>query len=355
MKKKQLRILSYTVMVYMLLAFSWWSVLLLKKNKEAFNYKAWYTELQMEKAGKLPIDGDFEKTPDYQLIKEEFDGQRNMIIGEGVVFVITIVVGIWLVNNAYHRQMIAANQRRNFLLSITHELKSPIASIKLVLETFRKRKGLSEKQTDKLCQNGLEEADRLHQLVNDLLLGAKMEKSYRPNRQSIQLEPFFKKLIQQFTSFQKNASINLNVAANMSPISFDKQGLEAVTTNLLSNAVKYSTGIAQIDLIVYEENSKVFIEFRDQGIGIPDDEKKRIFQKFYRIGNEDTRKTKGTGLGLYIVDEIVKAHGGAIQVMDNQPTGTIFQLQLPTNQLATRKTTKSTKPKETLTKEIENI
>jgi signal transduction histidine kinase len=71
------------------------------------------------------------------------------------------------------------------------------------------------------------------------------------------------------------------------------------------------------------------LEFYDQGIGIADDEKKKIFEQFYRIGNEDTRKTKGTGLGLFIVKEVVRAHQGSIKVLDNQPQGTIFSILLP--------------------------
>ena len=201
MKKKQLRILSFSVMIYMLLAFCWWAVLLIKKNKQAFENKMLYTENILRNNGSLAEGDDFKNTTQYLLLHEEFSSQRNMIIGEGVVFIISIVLGIWFINKAYYKEMIAANQGRNFLLSITHELKSPIASIKLVLETFKKRKGLSEAQIDRLCGNGLKESERLHKLVNDLLLGAKMEKSYTPLKEPIHIPTFMKRYEAAICSF----------------------------------------------------------------------------------------------------------------------------------------------------------
>ena len=109
----------------------------------------------------------------------------------------------------------------------------------------------------------------------------------------------------------------------------DKPGLTSVILNLLENAVKYSADQPIIEARIWSVQEQIHLEIADHGIGISDKEKKNIFEKFYRVGSENTRKTKGTGLGLYIVKEIVKTHDGDIQVLDNQPKGTIFKITLP--------------------------
>ena len=171
-KNIKLRLLSYIVIAYMLLAFSWWSVLLFTKNRDAFYAKRDLMKIGMIAKGAIQNDHDFQHTVDFQNLYKEYKRQEWMIFGEATVFVITLIIGIWLINRGYNREMEAAIQRRNFLLSITHELKSPIASIKLILETFLKRK-LKPEQTEKLTQSALEETERLHVLVNNLLFSAK--------------------------------------------------------------------------------------------------------------------------------------------------------------------------------------
>ena len=110
----------------------------------------------------------------------------------------------------------------------------------------------------------------------------------------------------------------------------DPTAITTIAFNLLENAVKYSPpGEAEVQIIVRQKRGRVFFKVADKGIGIPDEDKGRIFEKFYRIGSEDTRKTKGTGLGLYIVKQIVKAHNGSIVVRNNVPSGSVFEITLP--------------------------
>jgi signal transduction histidine kinase len=99
-------------------------------------------------------------------------------------------------------------------------------------------------------------------------------------------------------------------------------------SNLIENAVKYSDGSEAINLKAYRRKHQIFIEIADFGHGIPKSEREKIFNKFYRIGSEHTRKTKGTGLGLYIVKKVIEAHGGTINIKDNQPKGTVFTIIL---------------------------
>ena len=312
----------------MLLAFSWWSVLLFTKNRDAFYAKRDLMKIGMIAEGVVKNDHEFHHTVNYQELYKEYKRQEWMIFGEATVFVITLIIGIWLINRGYNREMLAAMQRRNFLLSITHELKSPIASIKLVLETFIKR-NLKPELTKKLTESALEETERLNNLVNDLLLSAKLDVAYQPNFEPLNLSNLVDDLVERLIAKYPNVQFDFEKKTDIPTIEADKLGMTSVALNLLENAVKYSNEDAEIHVEMGLESGIINFEVADNGIGISDKEKKRIFDKFYRVGNEDTRTTKGTGLGLFIVKQIVEAHKGTISVRDNTPKGTRFQIELP--------------------------
>ena len=145
----RLRLLSYIVIAYMMMAFAWWSILLFTKNRDAFRAKRDLFRIGMIADGTVKNDQEFLATDVYKNLSKQYQRQEWMILGEATFFVISLVIGVWLINRGYNKEVNAAQQRRNFLLSITHELKSPIASIRLVLETFMKRK-LSPEQVGQI-------------------------------------------------------------------------------------------------------------------------------------------------------------------------------------------------------------
>ena len=329
MKNIRLRLLSNVVMAYTLIAIAWWSVLLFTKNRDAFQGRAGESKMLMIADGLIKTDEEFLTTDFYKDLQAEYNRQEWMILGESVVFVISLVIGLWLINQGYNKEIEAAQQRRNFLLSITHELKSPLASIKLVLETFIKR-DLETKHIHQLSNNALKETERLNDLVNDLLLAAKVETAYQPHLETINLSQFLHDIIARLQNKYPKVQFNFRQPEKNLNIKADKTGLTSVAANLLENAVKYGVEKTVISTILRKvDKQTINIEIADNGIGIPDKEKTKIFERFYRVGNEDTRKTKGTGLGLYIVNQIVLAHKGTIKVSDNRPQGTIFTISLP--------------------------
>jgi len=109
----------------------------------------------------------------------------------------------------------------------------------------------------------------------------------------------------------------------------DRFAITNVVTNLIENAVKYSPPCAHVSVKLARDNGSVVFSVADHGIGIADMEKKLIFNKFYRVGNEDTRKTKGTGLGLYIVKTVLERHRAQITVKNNTPSGSVFEVMFP--------------------------
>ncbi len=328
MTNLRLRLLSYIVMAYMLLAFTWWALLLFTKNQDAFNAKSELMKIGMVAEGRVKNNQEFEQTIDYQELAKKYKRQEYMIFGEACVFVITLLTGLWFINQGYFREVKANQQRRNFLLSITHELKSPIASIRLVLETLMKRQ-LPKDKTDHLANSALKENERLHELVENLLLSAKLETAYQPLFEAVNLAELLEDLMAKLADRHPEANIALEKKEPFPLVRLDRYGMTSIATNLLENAIKYADGKPSLEVELSASDKKVTLQFKDQGPGIPDEEKKRIFEKFYRIGSEETRKTKGTGLGLFIVHQIVLAHKGQIQVLDNEPKGTIFKIEIP--------------------------
>lgn len=330
----RLRFLSYMVIAYMIMAFAWWSVLLFTKNRDAFSAKSELLRIGMIKEKLVKTHAEFLSTPQYQSLSTRYTRQEWMIVGEAIVFVISLGFGVYLINRGYNKEMIASQQSRNFLLSITHELKSPIASIRLIIETLLRRE-LPKEKTNQLQNNALKETERLNTLVNNLLFSAKLESKYQANKEPLDLPILLEEIINKLKDKYPDAEFNYLQEAEIPFFFGDKMGMISVALNLLENAVKYSGpgGKAIINTYLgFETPQQIKIEIKDQGVGVPEKEKKNIFQKFYRVGNEDTRTAKGTGLGLYIVDQIVRAHNGRINVHDNLPKGTVFEILLPLSQ-----------------------
>lgn len=330
MLNQKLRLLSYIVMAYMLLAFTWWAMLLFTKNRDAFYAKRDLMKIGMVAEGLVENNEQFELTEDYIDLQGKYQRQEWMIFGEASVFVLTLLAGLWFIHRSYFRMAQTNQQQRNFLLSITHELKSPIASIRLVLETILRR-NLPKEKSDQLAEKALRENERLYQLVENLLLSAKLESAYQPDFQETDLSELLEDLLSKQASRHPNAQIFFDHTASVPLISVDQSGISLLVSNLVENAVKYTEGPAKIDIVLVANGKSLHLTVADNGIGIPEKEKKQVFEKFYRVGSEETRKTKGTGLGLFIVNEIVKSHGGEIKITDNSPQGTKFLIELPFN------------------------
>ncbi|MFZ4544937.1 MAG: sensor histidine kinase [Saprospiraceae bacterium] len=328
LKNINLKIISNTVVIYMLLAFMWWALLLHRKNNDAFAAKAELMSIKLKAEGIVTTTEQLLAQPQYLLLKSKYDHQEAMIYGEGLVFILSLLFGIYMINLGHKSKVDGEMQTRNFLLSITHELKSPLTSIRLAMETIQKR-DLDRENTIKLCNNGIQESDRLINLVNDLLLAAKVESSYQPLWERLDIQEKIDFAVQNYRHKYPEANIEWHPQKNSVFLKADKSGIQSVIDNLIDNALKYSFEDKHIKISLEDNETKVKFKIADNGIGISEENKRKIFEKFYRVGNEDTRRTKGTGLGLYIVNEIIKLHKGKITVSDNQPSGTVFTISLP--------------------------
>ncbi len=328
---RRLPLITYGIIAYMFLAFGWWSILLLRKNEAA--HEAQVNELAYRMAVQQgnELTTGFRETETYAKLSDDFARQQRMIIGEALLLSLSLVGGLFILYRSLRKEISAAEQQRNFLLSITHELKSPLAGIRLILETFQRRRELKPELQEKLSTNALAETDRLTALVNDLLLSAKLENVYQINEESLDLGELIQDAADRVAMKYKTANIHVDIEPEVGLVKGDRLGLTSVAVNLIENAAKYSQPNPVIHTSLYRGGAQELIwEVSDNGMGIPDHEKRRVFTKFYRVGNEDTRTTKGTGLGLFIVKQLVEKHGGQLELVDNEPTGTTFRIFLPT-------------------------
>ncbi len=320
--------LTTSVIVYMVLAFAWWAFELWRQNDRLLVLSVQMLELKHSRSGQGVNLTALHKTAEYRSLLERHRKHQRMILSEGIFFTLCLAFGLWVINRAARRELSLARQRRNFLLSITHELKSPIAAMRLALETMARRM-LNREQVEKICVNGMRDAARLQTLVDDLLLAARLEDNWRPNIEAVEVLPIIQDCIANAQVRFPEANIQVDIPADFPPIPADRLGLTSVVQNLLDNALKYSPPGAPVRIEVASlPECRIRLSVADQGIGIPDEEKLAIFEKFYRLGNEETRQTTGTGLGLYIVSQIVRLHGGTITVRNNTPRGTVFVVEL---------------------------
>jgi K+-sensing histidine kinase KdpD len=209
------------------------------------------------------------------------------------------------------------------MMAITHELKTPIAVAKLNLETLQKHL-LDEQKKKKIVQMTLQETERLDRLATNILLSAQLEgSSYVRSREDLDFSELVEKAISDFSRRYANREWTHSVQKNVE-INGDPLLLTLLINNLLENAVKYSPVSAPVTCILSKNDHEVVFSVADEGPGIPEGERKNIFKKFYRIGDESTRKTKGTGLGLYLCKKIASDHNADIFMTPRRPNGSTF-------------------------------
>lgn len=311
---------KYTLMAYWLLftyivaALVWWFIDLEQQS---------FTIFQLEK--QLAADSEGINAA---LIRNK---NRNIkYIGEGVVCLSFLLMGAVIFYRLIRSIFYITHKERNFLLAVTHEFKTPITTIQLNLETLKKKQ-LPFDTTRKLIQKSIDESKRLNHVYNNLLLAAQFTetKKLAYTFESIETGPFIEKILK---SYQINHPGRLFKSTHQSPldtrITANPQLIELCILNLLDNALKYSPDSSPVHIVIRCLNKKIAIDVKDEGIGISKNNKKYIFDRFYRVQNEHTRETKGSGLGLYIVKEIMRLHKGAIRVSDNCPKGSIFHIIL---------------------------
>lgn len=248
--------------------------------------------------------------------------------GEGGIFLLLIVAGAIFVYRSVKKQLRLSQQQQSFMMGVTHELKTPVAIAKLNLETLRKRV-LENDQQQKLMSNTLQEINRLDDLCNNMLVSSQIEAgAYSMVKEKLDLGECISEITTAFRNRYPAREITYAVEGT-AMISADEELIKIMIGNLVENALKYSPKQSPVSIITETLNNITITRITDNGPGIPKEEIKKVFRKFYRVGNEATRSSKGTGIGLYLVHNLVKAHKGKVYITDNPKGGSIFNIEIP--------------------------
>lgn len=313
--------IAYTLLfVYVIAAILFWGYSLEKQKDVVYQLE----KTILEKS-KLKIS-DHQYNDELKSIEEKRIRRTKQYYGEGSTFLLIILLSAGIVYYAYYRQLKLSQLQQNFMLSITHELKTPIAGIKLNMQTMQKRK-LDEETNKELIKSSVLETNRLNDLCNNILIATQLENKRKVMfADEINLTNLVKEEIEEFKT--RYPTLIINSLFQVDDFNFKGESTlwKVVISNLIENARKYSPCDEPIEIGISKENNNVKLSIKDKGVGISDAEKLKIFQKFYRIGNENTRNSKGTGLGLYIVKKIVTLYKYDISVKNNSPKGSIFEV-----------------------------
>lgn len=292
----------------------------------------WFIELNAENITVTQLKmQSLQPGPDYDLQVQKINKERNskiaQYIGEGSIFFLLIVAGAVYIFRSVRRQLRQSVEQQNFLMAITHELKTPIAVSKLNLETLLRRK-LPEEMQKGLLQASLQETNRLNMLCNNLLLSSQIDAgAYAQTEETVSWSKITADCV---TENQKRFPLRKIEAIITEDIfvEVDHLLLEMVVNNLIENALKYAPKDKPIQVILQVGDTYATLQVKDEGPGILNADKEKIFKKFTRLGNEATVRAKGTGLGLFLVKRIITKLKGEVTVTDNLPSGSIFNVKL---------------------------
>ncbi|MFB6258046.1 MAG: sensor histidine kinase [Flavobacteriales bacterium] len=281
-------LLLYLLGTYIVLQFAWWAYLLISSNED----------------------------------------RLLMVIGEGCVFLLLLLFGMYRLKRAFAREIALAEQERNFMMAVTHELRSPITSVKLFLQTLRRTNDDPEQMN--LADRAIAETDRLNGLVDNILLASRIEsKAFTLTLKEEDLGENVRSALETpertiGSEHPTEYRIEEGVRARIDP-----EALRSVVLNLYENAVKYSPAGSSVTVQVDRAKGYARVRVKDEGPGIENAQKRNVLQKFVRGGKESERESKGTGLGLYIVQQLVHMQEGDFRLRDSEEGGTVAEVLFP--------------------------
>jgi signal transduction histidine kinase len=307
----------WVLVIYILAALAWWYIELDQQNNLMLQYKTATLQRTGNDAGDALAS-----------IQDEHQRNAKQYIGEGLTFFVFILLGGIFLYIAVRRQIRYHLQQRNFMMAVTHELKTPIAVTKLSLETL-KRHQLDEDKKNKIIHQAINETERLDTMCNNILLSSQLDAGgYQLSKNNVDISVLLNNIVDAYTIRYPERSFQ-HLIANGLHCMGDEFLIRIAINNIIGNAIKYTSANTSVEITCAAADEHIEILVKDQGEGIPDQMKSKIFEKFYRLEDERTRKATGTGLGLYLSTKIIQDHGGKMFVRDNTPKGSIFVIRLP--------------------------
>ena len=262
----------------------------------------------------------------------EWNLQRSFYFAVLVLVLSIVLVGGYLFWRDVRREVRLAEMRSQFVSSVSHELKTPLTAIRMFAETLLMGRSADVETRDEYLETIVNESERLTRLLNNVLDFSKIEQGKKTYR----LEPYSLAAIVRaaakamtYPLSQQGFELRVEVDERLPHIAADPDAIEQAILNLLSNALKYSGQGRIIDLKLERDGGDAVISVTDRGLGIPEHEKTKIFEKFYRVSSAENRHIPGTGLGLTLVDHVARAHAGKVTVRSAPGEGSTFSIVLP--------------------------
>ena len=307
-------VVYWVLLIYIVAALVYWFTALNKQNHQMIQFE----KAQLKK-----------NSPNYfaEVLKLDTIEKRKIFqyAGEGSIFLLLILASAVFIFRAVRQQFRSAQQQQNFMMAITHELKTPIAVTKLNLETLQKRK-LEESQQQKLIRNTIQETNRLNTLCNNILLASQIEAGgYSITKEDVNFTALAYDCVQEYNIRFPDRHIVTQISDGIF-VSGDRLLLQMGINNLLDNAIKYSPKELPIMIQLHQNGGQIYLSVKDEGKGIAENEKKKVFDKYYRTGNTATKGARGTGLGLYLTKKIASQHNATISLTNNIPGGCNFTI-----------------------------
>jgi len=264
-----------------------------------------------------------------------------VLLTTAILFIIAVII-----TNSFERLAEANRMKSEFVSIVSHQLRSPLSNLKWAIELLMSGKlgKIEEKQTEyfKILK---ENSDRMGELIKDLLIVSRIETAKLPiKKMEFSLEDLVKELIKEFTPFAQASNVEIEILTkeNLPKIFADPSQIRLVIENLLDNAIRYIKGRGVVEIKIESQarrkfltenlgrqDKNLYLEIRDTGVGIPKEEQKYIFQKFFRSENALRYQTQGSGLGLYISKAIIEKSEGKIGFKSQKGIGSTFWFTLP--------------------------
>jgi len=312
-------VLFISLTVVLIAQFTWWIIFMARLVDE-----------KVKLAQKLGADESFVELLHQQEIR------RQVMVGmEGLFFLALVALGAYLIYRTLIRTEDLKFHQQNFLMAVTHELKTPLASMKIYLDSLESSKIAPEKK-EKIIPNLKEDANRLGRLVENVLDAGRFERSgYRLNPQSFDLSDKLRQRLDKLEKYPAGKPITVRRGRFDAEVECygDPAALGRAIDAILENSVKYNDkDRIEVEVDLFEEDTLIYLNFSDNGIGLIKADRSRIFNRFYRVGAEINRQASGSGLGLYLCREIIKAHGGQVTAhSDGIGKGVRFNIKLKTD------------------------
>ena len=268
----------------------------------------------------------------YLLVNNYVDSPEIVAFASLIVTAISLVVSFGIMRG-FENLAMANRMKTEFVSIVSHQLRSPLTNLKWSLELLMSGKlGVIEEKQEEYFKVLKENSNRMNELINDLLIVSRMEmQSFFSKKEPFSLAELVQEVIAEFKMFAQSSNIilRLEVSGALPLAIADRSHVKLVVENFIDNAIRYTKGGGEIIMTVRQRSNKIVFEVHDGGVGIPFEDQKFIFQKFFRAKNALAHQTQGSGLGLYIAKTIIEKSGGKIGFNSKENEGSTFWFVLP--------------------------